>query len=78
MISISKIVHFRKKCIGCNSCVENCPSLWKINEKDGKADLIGAEEKGETFVLNLPIELEKENIKAAEDCPVNIIKIFKK
>lgn len=73
-----KIVHLRKNCIGCNSCVENCPSLWKINEKDGKADLIDSEEKGETFVRDLPPELEEENIKASKDCPVNIIKIFKK
>lgn len=75
---MAKIVHLRKNCIGCNSCVENCPSLWKINEKDGKADLIGSEEKGETFVLDLPPELTEENEKAVEDCPVNIIKIFKK
>lgn len=72
-----KIVHFRKDCIGCNSCVENCPSLWKINEKDGKADLKGAEEKGETFVRELDPDLVEENEQAVKDCPVRIIKIFK-
>ena len=72
-----KIIHYRKDCIGCNSCVENCPALWKINEKDGKADLIGSKEKGETHILDLPPDMLEENEKAAKDCPVNIIKIFK-
>lgn len=74
---MAKIVHYRKDCIGCNSCVENCPSMWKMNEKDGKADLTNSEKKGDTYVTDLDPELLEENEKAAKDCPVRIIKIFK-
>ena len=74
---MAKIVHYRKDCIGCNSCVENCPSMWKINEKDGKADLANSKKKGDTYVTDLDPALLEENEKAAEDCPVRIIKIFK-
>ncbi|MCF7871652.1 ferredoxin [Candidatus Woesearchaeota archaeon] len=74
---MAKIVHYRKDCIGCNSCVENCPSMWKINEKDGKADLKDSEKKGDTYVTDLDLALLEENEKAAKDCPVKIIKIFK-
>ena len=73
---MSKIVHYRKKCIGCNSCVEHCPHMWKI-DTDGKATLIGATKKKNVDVLELDLEFEQENLLAAKDCPVNIIKIEK-
>ncbi|HJN58573.1 MAG TPA: ferredoxin [Dehalococcoidia bacterium] len=72
-----KIVHYRKKCIGCNSCVEQAPNYWKISEEDGKSNLLHSEKKRECFVLKIDqIELEA-NEKAARDCPVRIIKIDK-
>jgi len=42
----SKIIHQRSECIGCGMCASIAPQTWKINEEDGKADLIGAEKKG--------------------------------
>ncbi len=71
------IVHFRKNCIGCNSCVEHAPEYWKISEKDGKSDLLGGEEKNGTIVKKIHAAEKKVNELAARDCPVKIIKVFK-
>ena len=69
------IIHFRDRCIGCNSCVEHDPFLWNISEVDGKSNLKKAIDKKGVFVLKVnAIEAEK-NKKAAEDCPVGIIKV---
>lgn len=72
-----KIVHYRNKCIGCNSCVEIAPSFWKMSEIDGKSDLIGAIKKKDVEILEISLAEVEENEKAAKDCPVNIIKIEK-
>ena len=34
---MAKIIHYRNKCIGCNSCVEQAPSRWSISDEDGKS-----------------------------------------
>ncbi|MBT3464145.1 ferredoxin [archaeon] len=71
-----KISHQRDKCIGCNSCVEDASEYWKISKEDGKADLLGSIKKGNFYILETSnIDIEK-NKKAAEICPVNIIKIY--
>lgn len=70
------LIHFRDRCIGCNSCVELDPVHWKITQKDGKATLQQAKKKGDNYVLKIN-QLEVENaITAAKNCPVNIIKIM--
>ena len=72
-----KIVHYRNKCIGCNSCVEYSPNNWKISSNDGKSDLIGSVKKKDTFVKKIREDEIVENELAARDCPVKIIHIFK-
>lgn len=73
---MAKIIHYRNKCIGCNSCVEHAPKRWSISEEDGKSDLAGSEQKKDVFVVKInPDEIE-ENKQAAKDCPVNIIKVL--
>lgn len=72
------ITHLRGKCIGCASCTEHASGFWKLSDKDGKADLIGSKQSKEFFTLETNDEFYEENIKAAEDCPVNIIKVHKK
>ncbi len=72
-----KIVHYRNKCIGCNSCVENAPLFWKMSDEDGKSDLIGSYKKKEVEILEISLAELPENEKAAKDCPVSIIKIEK-
>lgn len=75
MIQKIKIEHFRKNCIGCNSCVNIAPQSWTMDSKDGKSRLIGSKEKKGIFTADV-FEFDKEaNQKAAEACPVNIIKV---
>lgn len=73
---MAKIVHYRNKCIGCNSCVEHAPNRWSISKEDGKSDLKDAIQKKDVFIVEIGPDEIKENKKAAEDCPVNIIKIL--
>lgn len=67
----------RKNCIGCGSCAMYSPNCWKMNEIDGKADLTNGVVKGELVVAQLGVELLDENKKAAEACPMQIIKVNK-
>ncbi|WP_343670525.1 ferredoxin [Chitinophaga sp.] len=69
-----KIIHYRDKCIGCSICFEMQPELWRMSRKDGKAVLLGAEEKRETHVLLVNNLLLQEAKSVAEACPVKIIK----
>lgn len=70
-----RITQQRARCIGCNACVEAAPERWRISKKDGKCTLIGAVDKrGFYSVIVGEHELEA-NLKAAQNCPVNIIKI---
>ena len=75
---MAKILHYRNKCIGCNSCVELDPNHWEMNEGDGKSELRGARFNkgvGKADVLDI-LDIEKEDAKKAEEsCPVNIIKV---
>ncbi len=70
-----RIIQQRIKCIGCNACVEAADYRWRISTKDGKCTLVGGVEKrGFYSVVVNDYELE-DNLKAAKNCPVNIIKI---
>ena len=69
------LVHYWITCIGCNSCVENAPAFWKMSVGDGKSFLQRSKKKGYVFILQISDAELEENIAAAEDCPVNIIKI---
>ena len=71
-----KVIQYRNKCIGCNVCVEHAPDCWFIDE-DGKATLKDSKKENNFYVREItPAELS-ENQKAAEDCPVKIIKVLK-
>lgn len=65
----------RSNCIGCGSCAMYSSQCWKINDQDGKADLIGGVQKGEAMVARVGLEYLDENIKAADACPMQIIKL---
>jgi ferredoxin len=71
------INHLRRKCIGCNACVEEAPNLFIIDEKDGKSNLIDSKQNKD-FFNKVETEDEYESAKNAElSCPVNIIKVSK-
>jgi len=72
-----QITQQRIHCIGCNACVEAAPYRWRISKKDGRCTLVGAKDKKGFYTVKvLDIELE-DNLLAAKNCPVNIIKIQK-
>lgn len=65
----------RRKCIGCNYCVELAKEHWRMSKKDGKSVLLGASEKKGMYTLRLDDDQYDMNQAAAEACPVNIIKV---
>ena len=69
-----QIIQQREKCIGCNACVEVAPYRWRMSKKDGKCTLVGAKDKKGYYVLNTFDEEWKDNVLAANICPVKIIK----
>ena len=69
------VTQVREKCIGCNYCVEYAPERWRMSKKDGKSILIGAKEKKGFYNVRVGEEELEANKKAAEACPVNIIKV---
>lgn len=80
-MSSLKIIHQREECIGCNSCVNIAPQTWTMDEKEGKARLVGGVKKGNVYVAEYfdcsdVFDDDYEMNKAAEAaCPMHIIKI---
>lgn len=67
----------RNNCIGCGSCVVYSSKCWKINDQDGKADLINGVQKGNVVVAEVGIEHLEDNQKVAKICPMKIVKLNK-
>ncbi len=66
----------RKKCIGCNYCVELAPDQFQMSKKDGKSVLLHSKDKKGFFTIKSPDENIFENAdKAREACPVKIISV---
>ena len=72
-----RIIHHRAKCIGCGYCVEVASYRWRMNENDGKSDLISSKNKKEIYNLVVADDEYEDNKEAAELCPVKIIKVEK-
>ena len=70
------VCHKRNDCIGCGSCALYAPEHWVMNDADGKSELMGAVWKGDQFMVAEIDEDEiEQNKKAAEACPVGIIRV---
>jgi ferredoxin len=70
-----RVEQLRRKCIGCNACVEIAPYRWRVSKKDGKCTLIGGSVKKDIYSVNVD-EDELDDLKmAAKNCPVKIIRV---
>jgi ferredoxin len=65
----------REKCIGCNACVEAAPYRWRMSKKDGRCTLIGATHKKGFYHVRVSDDEREDNLRAAANCPVKIIRI---
>ena len=72
-----QIVYHRKKCIGCNYCIELAPQRWAMNNKDGESVLLGSRNKKGFFTAEVQDDEHKVNNLIAKVCPVKIIHINK-
>lgn len=70
-----RIAYQRGKCIGCNACVEAAPDQWRVSKKDGRCNLIGGRESKGMFHAQIGDEEAAQNLKAAANCPVKIIRV---
>lgn len=70
-----KLLHYRKKCIGCAVCVEIQPEFWRMSKKDGKATLIHAILKRDVHQLDIHHSQLEKALQVVEMCPVRIIKL---
>ena len=66
----------RKKCIGCNYCVELAPKQFQMSKKDGKTVLLhSTDNKGFHTLKEHDHTIVESNEAAAKACPVNIITV---
>ena len=66
----------RKKCIGCNYCVDLAPNNFVMSKKDGKSVLLNSEDKKGFFTIKIPDNTVFDSCDAsAKACPVNIISV---
>ncbi|HNO70275.1 MAG TPA: ferredoxin [Bacteroidia bacterium] len=70
-----EITQQRNKCIGCNACVEASYSRWRMSRKDGKSILMDGVKKRNVYSVIVGNDEYKENRKAANNCPVRIIRL---
>ena len=73
---MAKIIHYRKKCIGCGICFELQPELWRMSMKDGKATLLRSTEKKDVFIYTISNTMHQQTLEVAAACPVKIIKVL--
>lgn len=71
-----KIVHYRKKCIGCGICYQQQPLYWRMSKKDGKATLLNAITKKDVQLLDVGEEAAEANMQLIAACPVRVIKLM--
>ncbi|NJW52503.1 ferredoxin [Salinimicrobium oceani] len=66
----------RKKCIGCNYCVELAPAHFQMSRKDGKSVLLKAvDRKGFHTLKSADHSIFTSCDTAAKACPVKIISV---
>lgn len=76
-IEMYRVFHYRKKCIGCNACVEADKNRWRMSRKDGKSIFIGGKNAKEIYIGEFENEEFYTIMKAVKICSVKIIRIEK-
>lgn len=71
-----RITQQRIKCIGCNACVEAADYRWRISRRDGRCTLVGGVEKKGIYSALVDDHEWEDNLLAANNCPVRIIKVL--
>jgi len=71
-----KVKHLRDKCIGCGFCVDLAPVFWEMNFVDGKANLLGAQQQKDIFILDAFDDDKDLLMSSADVCPVKCIRIL--
>ncbi|MBP8724395.1 MAG: ferredoxin [Saprospiraceae bacterium] len=71
-----RVIQQRERCIGCGACQEAAPGRWAMSAKDGKSILIGGKEKRGYHQVTIDETELEENLAAARNCPVLIIRIL--
>ncbi len=66
---MTRIKHFRDRCIGCAYCVGVAPEFWEMCTEDGRCDLIGSIWKRDCYELEIFNDEVQKNRKAADICP---------
>ena len=60
-------------CIGCGACVAVAPDFW-VFDNDGKVSIIDGKVRDDGWLEKIIEKKDvKQNVEAAESCPVNII-----
>jgi len=70
-----QIIYHRRKCIGCNACVEAAPNRWRVSRKDGKCTLVNGVSKKGIYKAEVSMDEYEKNQLAAANCPVKIIQL---
>ncbi len=66
----------RRKCIGCNYCVELAPAQFQMSKKDGKSVLLNSvDKKGFHTLKSADRSIAEPSEAAAKACPVKIISV---
>ena len=69
----------RKKCIGCNYCMEFAPEQFRMSKKDGKSVLIGSQNKNGFHTIKMQNDIYLQQVEIAKlACPVKIIQVSHK
>jgi ferredoxin len=74
---MERIVFKRSKCNGCSICTTNAPQIWCYNSIDGKADLLDAEFKKDSYFRVLWPEEVKVMKEIESICPTRAIQLLK-
>lgn len=72
---MTRIIHYRDKCIGCGICQELQPEFWRMSKKDGKASLLLATIKKGIHQLVITEKDTRRTEEVIKACPAKIIRL---